>query len=127
VFPRPEFTEYPVHRQFSTVSLGRCPRGNRERELPAEVATKRGEIELALECVERGAAPTVNNMLVVWGPSHNDVVWPHPVGYIVTAQGGGVGNAFGLAARCRDDKHFGIAIVLAGKGNMLAIVAETGE
>src|SRR5207237_1200635 len=63
----------------------------------------------------------------VRGPAHDDVVRPHPVGHLVAAEGGGVGQAGGLAAVGGDDEHLGVPVVLGGERDLGPVRGEPGE
>ena len=68
-----------------------------------------------------------DDVLAVVRPAHDDVVRPHAVGDVVAAERRGVGQPLGLAALGGHDVDLGVAVVLAGEGELLAVGREAGE
>ena len=67
------------------------------------------------------------DVLAVVRPAHDDVVRPHAVGDFVAAERGGVGEPLRHAALGGHDVDLGVAVVLAGEGDLLAVGREAGE
>ena len=71
-------------------------------------------------------AGTENNFIALVGPGHHNIVGAHPVGHIVASQGGGVSQPLRHPAFGGHQIHFGVAVILPGKGDLAAIRRKTG-
>ena len=60
-------------------------------------------------------------------PGHDEVVRPHAVADVVAAEGGGGGQALGRAAVGGHGVDLGVAVVLAGEGELRAVGREARE
>src|SRR5690606_16416365 len=85
------------------------------------------QIEFPLERIERAAASPVNHMLVIGRPSHNNIIRAHSIGNIIPRECRSKGDTLGYPTGGGDDKNLGVTIILSCKGNVLAIVAESGK
>lgn len=60
-------------------------------------------------------------------PSHDDIIWSHAIGEIIAIEGGGNGEALRRAARGWHDVDLGVAVVLGGESQLLAVGRKTRE
>lgn len=60
-------------------------------------------------------------------PSHHDIIWAHAIGEIIAIEGGGNGEALRRAARGWHDVDLGVAVVLGGESQLLAIGRKARE
>ena len=125
VFPRPEFAEDPVVGQLA--AIGR---------IAAEAAFRQGNgfghpaFRTHLHELSGIAGPDTvaeDDLLAVGRPGHDDVVGSHAVAEVVTAVGGGVGEANRFPALGRYQIDFGVAVVLPGKGDLFSVGRVTGK
>ena len=99
----------------------------RQRQLLRQAAVQRYRVKLADEVVEGVHARAEEDVFAVVLPAHDDVVRSHAVGDVVAAERGGVGEAARHAALGGHDVDLGVAVVLAGEGDPLAVRREAGE
>ena len=113
VFPCTELPHDTVVSQFLPIGGETAESTLGKGNLLGHSTLYRNLPELAGETVT--GPVTIDYVLSIISPGHDNVVRTHTVSQIITGVGGSVGQTHGLAAGSRDDVNFPVAIVFTGK------------
>src|SRR5690625_7879665 len=87
------------------------PAGGSKMEILDKVPDQRGFIEFPLECIERRTSTPVDHVLIIRSPTHDYIVWSHPVCHIVAGDRSRVSDPFGDASFGRHDIYFCVSVI----------------
>ncbi len=125
-FPGAELAEDAVVSELAAVRREGAETAARQGNLLVQPPLGRHQEKLADEIVWLDHARAENDVVVVL-PAHDDIVGPHAIGDVVAFQGGGEGEALGDSPVRGHDVDLGVAVVLPGKGELLAVGGEVRE
>jgi len=119
--PGAELAEHAVVGELLAVGGIGAEAAARQGELPRQVAVRAHQVELSLEVVELPHAGAEDDLTAGGRPAHHDVVGTHAVGDVVAAQRRRPGQALGDAPLGGNQIDLGVAVVLAGERQVLAV------
>ena len=127
LLPGAELAKDPVVGHLPVVGGEGAEAAPGHRDLFGQPAFGGHEKEGAVEAVEGPHAGPECDLGLAVLPGHDDVVGAHAVGHVVAAEGCRVRETAGDAAGRRYEIDLGVAVVLAGEGNGLAVRGEPRE